>query len=101
MKVSKMITGFLFVMASGSTLADGGNYWEQHPPMHQNPLTLRTMPNASEMGHTAAQHKRWQLENINDAKLSSRHMPWATSEHHTKTAHSAYEYQRLQFGSNR
>jgi len=89
----------LLITASMSVAADGGKRWEQIVENNSVQHLHTGTPPASEMKHTAVEHKRWLFNDANNSKLDS-----SVSQHmHSKPKHMEHmgsDHKLEKFGSN-
>ena len=82
-----------------SAFAGGGNQWERKVLKVSSPHLHHGTPTASEMNHTAVQHKRWLFDDANNSPLNEdvSHTPTAT---HVHMNHMGSDHKRMSVGSN-
>ncbi|UZE94488.1 hypothetical protein [Alkalimarinus alittae] len=93
------ITSTLVLTFSMSSFADGGNQWEERVLKVSSPHLHHGAPAASEMNHTAVQHKRWLFDDADNSPLNddASHPPVAIQAHMN---HMGSDHKRMSVGSN-
>ncbi|MFD2231810.1 hypothetical protein [Alkalimarinus sediminis] len=99
MKTITAITATFLLTVSIGALAEGGNLWEKKLEKIQTVHLQHGDPRASDMDHTAAEHKRWLFDDANNSKLNAdvSHSPHAMPSH---SEHMAADHKRTNVGSN-
>lgn len=93
-----VITSTLLLTFSMSAVAGGGNNWEKRAEKIQTVHVQHGSPTASEMNHTAVQHKRWLFDGANNSMLDAdTGKPYPSHRH---TDHMASDHKRMSVGSN-
>jgi hypothetical protein len=86
------ITATLLFSVSIGALAEGGNLWERKLDKIHTTDQKHVNPEGTHMDHTAVEHKRWQVEDVNtsaDVQPPSHKLP-------VHMDHTAVEHKRWQ-----